>query len=75
MRVFQLLLCCAILAGCMRNPSPLPTSLSSGDAVTLHASQNFSHFDRERTRFQNALPLQRSSGRLHTTLGSDCLGW
>src|SRR5580704_17377730 len=40
MRAFQLLLCCAILSGCVRNPSPLPTSLSSGDVVPLQASQN-----------------------------------
>src|ERR1700729_4002660 len=32
MRAFLSLLCCAILAGCVRNSSLLPTALSNGDA-------------------------------------------
>lgn len=40
MRAFQSLLCCAILAGCMRNPSPLPTALSNSDAPTWSAKHH-----------------------------------
>jgi uncharacterized repeat protein (TIGR03803 family) len=32
MRAFRSLLCCAILAGCVRNPSLLPTALSNNEA-------------------------------------------
>jgi hypothetical protein len=38
-RVLQLLTCCAILAGCMRNASSVPATLSSGIPPALRASQ------------------------------------
>jgi uncharacterized repeat protein (TIGR03803 family) len=40
MRAFQTLLCCAILAGCVRNASPLPNALSDSDAPTWRATQH-----------------------------------
>jgi uncharacterized repeat protein (TIGR03803 family) len=40
MRAFQLVICCALLAGCTRNTSSLPNTLSNEDAPPSRASQN-----------------------------------